>query len=155
MGIEDEIKQARFASEHEKFIVNIALTQSQLNANFQRMLKPLGISMQQFNVLRILKGKDPEAVCLADISCRMVDKMSNASRLVDKLFQKGLVQRETCAQDRRQIDVTLTDAGKDILNQANVVVGDAIQRFKSVPKKQLEKANDALDNIRDILHEET
>lgn len=152
MGVEDEIKQERFASEYEKLVVNIALTQSQLNANFQRSLKPLGISIQQFNVLRILKGKAPEAVCLADISCRMVDKMSNASRLVDKLFQKGYVERQVCTQDRRQIDVTLTNSGAEVLHKANLIIDESLKQFKNIPKKQLEKANEALDQIRDQIH---
>jgi DNA-binding MarR family transcriptional regulator len=128
--------------------VNIALTQSQLNAEFQRALKPVGLSMQQFNVLRILKGKDPDPVCLNDISSRMVDKMSNASRLVEKLYQKGLINRLTCENDRRQIDVTITAEGKEILESANKVVSELMDKFSKVKTKHLEQANAALDEVR-------
>src|SRR6187399_2817650 len=94
MSIEQDIKQEKFESEFHKAAVNILFTSGWLyNANATR-LKPHGITPEQYNVLRILRGSHPKPIMLAEITCRMIDKSSNATRLVEKLRQKGLAKRD-------------------------------------------------------------
>lgn len=108
MKIEDEIKQSKFHSEYQKLAINILFTNQWLTTNTTKILKPFGISPQQYNVLRILKGQSPNAISVSNIMDRMIDKMSNTSRLVEKLRQKELIERVTCEKDRRQVDVKIT-----------------------------------------------
>ena len=85
-------------------------------------LKPFGLSGQQFNILRILRGQYPEPASVKLLTARMIDKMSNASRLVDKLLEKELVVRTTCPNDRRSVDVVLTEKGLEVLAAASTAV---------------------------------
>lgn len=115
MDLEKEIKQTQFVSEVQKAVLNILFTSSWLNGLATKRLKPFDISPQQYNVLRILRGSHPKPLMLADISSRMLDKMSNATRLVEKLRQKGFCTRNLSAQSRRQVDITITDIGLQML----------------------------------------
>src|SRR6478752_5295845 len=116
MRLEDEIKQQKkFNNEFEKLAVNILFTASWLDTIHIQRFKPYGISPQQYNVLRILRGSSPKPLMLGDIACRMIDKNSNATRLVEKLRLKGLVKREVCEKNRRQVDIIITNKGMDLL----------------------------------------
>src|SRR5688572_23634892 len=102
MSLENDLQQEKFSNEFNKAAVNILFTSSWLyNINAAR-LKAYDITPEQFNVLRILRGTHPEPMMLADITCRMIDKSSNATRLVEKLRQKNFLKREICADNRRQ-----------------------------------------------------
>jgi DNA-binding MarR family transcriptional regulator len=115
MSLEAEIKQEKFESEHQKAAVNVLFTSSWLyNLNAQ-YLKGQGLTPEQFNVLRILRGSHPRALKLADITCRMIDKSSNATRLVEKLRQKSMVSRSVCKSNRRQVDIHITPKGLRVL----------------------------------------
>jgi DNA-binding MarR family transcriptional regulator len=150
MKLEDEIKQRKtFTNDYERLIVNILYTASWLEGKNIQRLKPYGISPQQFNVLRILRGSAPEPVSLNVISQRMIDKNSNATRLVEKLRQKGLVKREVCPNNRRQVDITITPAGKDLLTTIDKSAEEWFERFEHVNKKQVVMLNELLDMIRD------
>ena len=118
--IEDEILQSKFEDEHQKVVINVLFTASWLDVKNIQRLKPFGISPQQFNVLRILRGSFPNALRLGDISDRMIDKNSNATRLVEKLSQKNLVKREVCGHSRRQVDIWITQEGLAILERIDV-----------------------------------
>jgi len=98
-------------------MVNVLYTSNWLANRQAQLLKPSGLTLQQYNVLRILRGQHPSPVKVSDITERMLDKMSNASRLVDKLVLKDLVLRTECPSDRRAVDVIITDAGLDLLKQ--------------------------------------
>lgn len=148
MRIEDEIKQEQFKSPLQKAIINILFTASWLSGEQNRVLKPFGISWQQFNILRILRGQHPKEVCVADIKERMIDKMSNVSRLVEKLYQKQLVNRVTSATDRRMVDITLTEAGVKLLDQVGRVMEDNQKAMLSLESEQLELLNGLLDELR-------
>lgn len=115
MEIEREIKQARFRNEFHKVVVNILFTSGWLSVTSTQMLKPFGVSPQQFNILRILRGQHPNPATVRMLQERMLDKMSNASRLVEKLRLKGLVERHENEKDRRQVDVKITQKGLDLL----------------------------------------
>lgn len=115
MEIEQAIHQKEFANERERAIVNILYTSSWLTYIQMGVFKEYDISMQQYNVLRILRGQYPKPATVNMLIERMIDKSSNASRIVEKLRTKGLVVRSECPKDRRQVDVILTQTGIDLL----------------------------------------
>jgi len=116
MSIETEIKQTTpFKTPYHRVMVNLIYTSNWIADNQSKLLKPFGLTLQQYNVLRILRGQFPAPVKVSDITERMLDKMSNASRLVDKLLLKELVLRTECPTDRRAVDVVITDAGMALL----------------------------------------
>ncbi|MFZ6011789.1 MAG: MarR family winged helix-turn-helix transcriptional regulator [Bacteroidota bacterium] len=148
MLLEEEIKQVKFASEFEKAAVNILFTGSWLyNTNAAR-LKKFGITPEQFNVLRILRGHHPETMMLGDITCRMIDKSSNATRLVEKLRQKGLLKREICADNRRQVDVSITDKGLILLKKIDAESDEWLKKLKNMTKTEAQELNRILDKLR-------
>lgn len=151
MGIEDDIQQKKFASPAEKAIVNISYTNSFFAGLINSALKERKISLQQFNVLRILKGQHPRPVSVNEITSRMVDKMSNASRLVDKLCDKELVMRTACMYDKRQVDVSLTKLGVTSLEELNVSVDGVIKSHSNLQPDEFETLNTLLDRLRSTI----
>ncbi|RME96494.1 MAG: MarR family transcriptional regulator [Bacteroidetes bacterium] len=119
MKLEDAIQQWTFINEYQKAHLNILLTASTLNQRTTSLLKPYGLTWQQFNILRILRGQYPKPATVKLLTERMIDKMSNASRLVDKLVDKGLVKRTPCTDDRRRVDVAITDKGLVLLAEVS------------------------------------
>ena len=119
MRIEDEIKQKSFTSEYVKAHVNILFTASWLSAGSLNSLKSLGISNHQFNILRILKGMYPNPGSIKELTERMIDKSSNASRLVDKLIAKKLVLKAKSSSDNRRAEVVISEEGLSLLILAN------------------------------------
>ncbi|GAB2557454.1 MarR family winged helix-turn-helix transcriptional regulator [Spirosoma aerophilum] len=118
MSIETDIKQSTpFRSPYQRAIVNLLYTSNWIAGSQTQLLKPFKLTLQQYNVLRILRGQYPNPIKVSDITERMLDKMSNASRLVDKLVAKKLVLRTECPSDRRAVDVVITDKGLDLLKQ--------------------------------------
>jgi DNA-binding MarR family transcriptional regulator len=148
MGLESDIKQERFTNEHEKAAVNILYTSSWLyNLNAGR-LKAHGITPEQFNVLRILRGSAPNALMLSDITSRMIDKNSNATRLVEKLRQKGLLKREICETNRRQVDIYITDKGLTVLKRIDQEADEYLSSLKKITKSEAIELNRILDKLR-------
>ncbi|MBC3788718.1 MarR family winged helix-turn-helix transcriptional regulator [Spirosoma utsteinense] len=118
MSIEADIKQTTpFKTPYHRVMVNLMYTSNWVADSQMRVLKPFGLTLQQYNVLRILRGQHPNPVKVSDITERMLDKMSNASRLVDKLVAKKLVLRTECPSDRRAVDVVITDQGLALLKR--------------------------------------
>ena len=121
MSIETDIKQTTpFKTPYHRVMVNLMYTSNWLADSQMRLLKPFGLTPQQYNVLRILRGQYPNPVKVSDITERMLDKMSNASRLVDKLVAKNLVLRTECPSDRRAVDVVITDQGMALLKRLDI-----------------------------------
>jgi len=150
MSIESDIKQGKFSSEYQKLFINIAYTSSYLTSLLSTYLKPYGLSMQQYNVLRILRGQDPEPVSINSITDRMIDKMSNASRLVDKLHLKELVERRKCETDGRQVDVLLSTKGKNTLAELDEIMPIFESGFHHIEEDEAKLLNQFLDRIRNI-----
>ena len=96
------------------------------------LLKPYGVTPEQFNILRILRGQQGKPIALRDISNRMIDKNSNTSRLVDKLLAKGLVQREACPEDRRRVDIVLTPSGRQLIEELKNIMDQEISSLNGV-----------------------
>jgi DNA-binding MarR family transcriptional regulator len=148
MSLENDIRQEKFENEFQKAAVNILFTGSWLyHANSLR-LKPFGITPEQYNVLRILRGSHPKALMLAEITCRMIDKSSNATRLVEKLRLKGLVKREICENNRRQVDIIITSKGMDVLGRIDKESEAWIALLKGISKAEAQELNRILDKLR-------
>lgn len=147
MKIEEAIKQKKFDSATQKAVVNLMYTASWMESMSAAALKPHGISIQQYNLLRILRGQYPNPASVGLLQERMLDRMSNASRLVEKLRLKKLVERRECPADRRQVDVLITPAGLELLEKAG-------QRIQSdayaigLNEKEAEQLSDLLDKMR-------
>ena len=149
MRIEDAIQQKVFSSEYQKVQINILYTASWLSQLSAQVLKPYNISWQQFNLLRILRGRYPEPATVKILMERMIDKMSNTSRLVEKLRQKGLVERKSSDDDRRQVEVTITPLGLEVLEEAS----DAMEKQLStlmdrICEEEASQVNFILDKLR-------
>jgi DNA-binding MarR family transcriptional regulator len=149
MTIEEEIKQQKkFGSEFEKAAVNLLFTGGWLhNANAAR-LKEHSLTPEQFNVLRILRGSYPKPLMLGDVTCRMLDKSSNATRLVEKLRQKGLVKREICEKNRRQVDIMITEKGLGLLTKLDNESEEWLNPLKNLSKNEAQELNRLLDKLR-------
>jgi DNA-binding MarR family transcriptional regulator len=148
MGLEEAIRQKKFDSEYHKVAVNILFTSSwlyNLNAVF---LKPFQVTPEQFNVLRILRGSHPNPLRLADISCRMIDKNSNATRLVEKLRQKGMVSRMVCENNRRQVDIHITPKGRRMLEKIDQESGQWTSTLQRLSMTEARQLNALLDKLR-------
>lgn len=122
MKLEDELQHASFENEYLKAILNVMVTADLFGNATNMVLKPYGISKEQFNVLRILRGQHPKPATVQAITARMISKSSNATRLVEKMRQKGLVERNPCSGDRRKVDVCITEEGLALLEKLDPLV---------------------------------
>jgi DNA-binding MarR family transcriptional regulator len=149
MKLEEEIQQQKFRSEFHKLAVNITYTHFWLMDRMTSMLKPHGLSIQQFNVLRILRGQHPKPSTINLLKERMLDKHSDASRLVERLRLKGLVNRCPCTNDRRSVDIVISDEGLKLLKKIDSQNGAFDQVFDSLSEQEAGEINDLLDKLRD------
>lgn len=113
--IEEEIKQQKFRSNHQKAVINLLYTANWVQGKQQAFFKPFQITAQQFNILRILKGQHPNSISATEIKSRMLDRNSDVSRLLDRLLGKNLVTKRTCPNDKRATDVNITEEGLELL----------------------------------------
>jgi DNA-binding MarR family transcriptional regulator len=148
MRIEDAIKQKSFKDPYNKALVNLLYTNSYIVARQGKLFKPYGLSPEQYNVLRILRGKHPEPITVSSIQDRMLNKMSNASRLVEKLKQKDLVNRTECPSDRRQVDITITEKGLGTLADLEDKIDNFNRQILNLNESELQQLNELLDKLR-------
>lgn len=149
MKLEEELKQTRFKDEYHRAMLNIIYTGGWLELNTSHVLKEYDLSTQQFNVLRILRGSSPKPLNLLDIQERMMDKMSNATRLVEKLRQKGLLTRQQCDANRRKVDITITAKGLALLKELDPVMEKNHKHLvKRITKEEAIILSDLLDKLR-------
>lgn len=148
MSIEKAIKQKKFENEYQKLLVNLIYTTGYISNAQNRILKPFGISAQQYNVLRILRGQHPASVTVGVVAERMLDKNSNASRLIDKLKQKGFIERTACKYDRRQKHVQISKDGLKFLQQVDKKNRAFQKQFEVITVDDARKMNKLLDQLR-------
>ena len=148
MSIEQDIQQKSFKDPYQKVVVNLMYTHSWLTAQQARVLKPFGLTQAQYNVLRILRGQYPKPATVNLIIERMIDKMSNASRLVDKLVAKKLVDRHVCPKDRRAVDVCITQKGLDLLTKIDVTLEEWQNILMVLNEQEANQLSDLLDKLR-------
>ena len=145
--IDDELR-SRFESEQQKAMLNILFTANWFRSQQVGLFKPFGISPQQYNILRILRGAKGR-MNMHNVKERMIDRAPNATRLTDKLIAKGLVQRERCEEDRRVVYVRISDKGLDLLQQIDRKNRTLMQRtLERVGDTDAHSLNRILDNWR-------
>lgn len=148
MKIEEEIKQTEFRNEYQKLAINLLYTGNWINAKNLEFLKPHKLTLQQFNILRILRGQYPNPATVNLLIERMLDKMSNASRIVDKLVAKKLVLRNSCPEDRRRVDIIITDKGLRLLEKIEKDENKWDEKFKNLSLNEAIELNNYLDKLR-------
>lgn len=148
MLLEQAIKQEKFSSLELRTLLNLYHTHSCMQAASHAVLKPFKISVQQFNILRILKGQKGNPVNVSDITERMLDKMSNTSRLIEKLRSKGLIDRRECPRDRRKAEILITDKGLDLVEEASKAMDEStLHRMEVLNQSELLLLNQILDKL--------
>ena len=148
MKIEEEIKQKSFRSEFQKLAVNLMFTHGWLMASNKLLLQEYEITITQYNILRILRGQYPKPISINLLKERMLDKMSDTSRLVERLRTKGLVDRKVCRKDRRKSDVKITEKGLELLKELDHIDEESENLFSNLSKKEATLLNDLLDKLR-------
>jgi DNA-binding MarR family transcriptional regulator len=146
--IEDAIQQREFKNPFNKAVVNLLFTHSYLVTAQNALMKPHDLSPEQYNVLRILRGQNGVPTTVSSIQDRMLNKMSNASRLVDKLKSKDLVKREECPSDRRQVDILITEKGLRLLEVLEKQVEESHKSTLHLTENEANQLNDLLDKLR-------
>jgi len=149
MKIEEEIKSTVALDNPKKIILNILYTQNVITDKFNEILKPYDLSGEQYNVLRILRGQKGNPANMCVIQERMIAKTSNTTRLVDKLLLKKFVTRNVCPENRRKIEVLITQKGLDILTELDPKVIEHENFFsKNLNSEELEQLNILLEKYR-------
>jgi len=134
---------------NKQTVINVSLVSIWIKDEVLTALKPYELSIEQFNVLRILRGKKGEAANLKDIQDRMVNKMSNTTRLVDKLILKQYVERFICEKNRRKVEIFITDKGLDILQTIDPIIDHTEQQItKNLSPSELKQLNTLLLKMR-------
>ncbi|WP_192823449.1 MarR family winged helix-turn-helix transcriptional regulator [Rufibacter sp. LB8] len=149
MKIEEEIKQPVFKDPYHKAHINLIFTANWVGLRQSNLFKPFGVTLPQYNVLRILRGQHPKPATVNLIIERMLDKTSNASRIVDKLEVKQLVTRTQCATDRRTVDILITEKGLALLKQMDEVEDLKKVGVHNLSAQEATLLSDLLDKIRD------
>jgi len=148
MKLEDEIKQSKFKSPQQRLAVNLLYSVNWLNDHYARFFKGIDITTQQFNVLRILRGQYPRHCSLKLVKERMLDRMSDASRIVDKLVAKKYVDRQECPADRRAVNLIITAKGQKLLKKLDFIDEEILETFKSLSAEDVRVLNMLLDKMR-------
>lgn len=149
MKIEEIIKSVSKVSIEKKILLNILYTQNVLSEKFNEILKPFDLSTEQFNVLRILRGQNGKPVNMSDIQERMLTKNSNTTRLIDKLISKEMVIRNVCPNNRRKMEIVITNIGLETLEKLDPLVENFEKKLKNnLTSEELENLNTLLEKFR-------
>ena len=148
MQIGEEIQSNKFEDNYHKAVINITYTYGWLSNTFRCRFERHNLTQQQFNVLRILRGQYPNPATINMIKERMLDKMSDASRIVDRLIQKGLVSRCTNNKDRRAVDIRISEAGLEILSKMDEEFKTSDLLKNNLTEEEASQLSDLLDKLR-------
>jgi len=148
MKLEEEIRQDKFRNENHKLAVNIIFTNGWLTNHQSKLFGKFDITGTQYNILRILRGQHPSPVSINLLKERMLDKMCDASRLVERLRKKGWVEREICEEDRRRANVGITDAGLELLTKLDEYNDTFDNLFANLTSDEVKQLNNLLDKFR-------
>ena len=148
MKIEDEIQLKDFKNNYRRMIVNLIFTGNHVHGIVSSYVKPFGISLEQHNVLGILRGQHPAPTTFTAIQERMYNKSSNVTRLVDKLITMGLVHRELNPEHRRKMNITITDKGLGLLSEVDKVMDQLYAEFHTLTKDEADTISNLLDKLR-------
>jgi len=149
MNVENILKTDKKIPLKSKTLIHFLLVNNAVNAALSAALKPHGVSLQQFNVLRILRGQNEKPASLATLNERMVTKMSNTTRLVDKLLLKEYVERKVCPSNRRKIEIRITKKGLSILKKMDESMSKAEdQLLQNLSDQEMEQLNILFDKFK-------
>jgi DNA-binding MarR family transcriptional regulator len=148
MKIEEEIKQKKFRSAEQKALINLIYTSNWLQAKQQDFFKSFGITGQQFNILRILRGQHPNSISATEIKSRMLDRNSDVSRLLDRLILKSLITKTTCPSDKRATDVSITEEGLELLKTIEKKEKEGVAPVLTLTEEEAEQLSNLLDKSR-------
>lgn len=147
MSIEKDIAQPKFRNDYQKALVNFIFTHHWLNERMSRIFDREAITGQQFNILRILRGAGKPLSTL-QIRDRMLDRMSDTSRIVDRLILKGLVKKDICPTDKRKVDVSITAEGQKLLERLDLIQDEIDGVFNNLSEAEAKTLTQLLDKIR-------
>ena len=148
MSLEQDIKQAKFRNEHHKASINIIHTYNWVMERQKALFGAENITPQQFNILRILRGSAPRPISTLQIRERMLDRMSDTSRIVDRLVLKGLAGKKTCTSDKRLVDISITDTGLKLLQRLDAKNAEMDATLGALSEDEVKTLNILLDKIR-------
>ena len=148
MKLEEEIHQQTFRNEWQKAMINLLFTHGWMTRRVKAHLKGSGVSMQQYNVLRILNGSHPTPLTTSTISKRMLDKASDASRIVDRMHHKGWVEKSVCKEDKRLVNVLLSPRGRELIAELEQLSGNLDQILGNLSNEEAKELNTLLDRLR-------
>ncbi|TKC03973.1 MarR family winged helix-turn-helix transcriptional regulator [Pedobacter frigoris] len=148
MQLQNEIQASRFESTHQQAVVNVIFTCNWCNDKFKQAMMPYNVTTQQFNVLRILRGQYPKPSTINLLKARILDKMCDASRIVDRLVQKELVVKESNPIDKRAVDILISEKGLDLLKQMDLEVDLSAPVSSNLTDEEAEQLNYLLDKMR-------
>ncbi|HKP32111.1 MAG TPA: winged helix DNA-binding protein [Chitinophagaceae bacterium] len=147
MSIEKDISQRKFSSEFQKAMVNLIYTHNWMMERMKQFFEKADLTPQQFNILRILRGAG-QPLSTLQIRQRMLDKMSDTSRIVDRLIKKGLTKKVVCKTDRRLVDVSITEKGLKLLDKLDEAQNELDSIVSHLSEKEANEFNNLLDKIR-------
>jgi MarR family transcriptional regulator, 2-MHQ and catechol-resistance regulon repressor len=148
VGIEKDIHQDTFTSARHKALINLLYTYGWAIEKIKEDLARFDVTHQQFNILRILRGSHPRPLSTLQIRERMLDKMSDTSRIVDRLVAKDLVKKTTCTADKRLVDVVITDKGQKLLNKVDSETDNVSKIMGNLSEKDAGMLTSLLDKLR-------
>ncbi len=148
MTLEKDISQRNFRNLNQKSMVNLIYTYHWVVEKIKDLLSAEDITLQQYNILRILRGSFPAPLSTLQIRDRMLDKMSDTSRIVDRLVVKGLVQKNTSKTDKRLVDVIITDEGRELLSTLDLHNDQLDNIVTSLSEDEMNTFNNLLDKLR-------
>ncbi|GMT50234.1 MAG: MarR family transcriptional regulator [bacterium] len=148
MRIEDEVKTTSFHSIQQKLSSNIIFTHGWAYDQMQEVFGAYGLTSQQYNVLRILRGQYPEAITTANIHNRMLEKNAGVSRLVDRLLKKDFVEKTVCEKDKRLVDVIISDKGLKVLEEIDSEWHRIDAIYSNLSDEEIHTLNGLLDKLR-------
>jgi MarR family transcriptional regulator, 2-MHQ and catechol-resistance regulon repressor len=148
VGIEKDIHQVKFVSSRQKAMINLLFTYGWVIERIKNFLAAEDITHQQFNILRILRGSFPQPLSTLQIRERMLDKMSDTSRIVDRLVIKGLVKKSICPTDKRLVDVVITDKGQRLLKKIDAESDYIPEIMSNLSENDAEMLSSLLDKLR-------
>lgn len=148
MGLDKDIHQQNFRSDKHKAILNILYTYGWILERVKQFLSKEDITHQQFNILRILRGAAPDPLSTLQIRERMLDKMSDTSRIVDRMVTKGLVKKVVCSKDKRLVDVTITEKGQKLLKRLDLEQDHLEEIMQKLTDKEAAELSNLLDKLR-------
>lgn len=148
MKIEEEIRQQKFRDSYQKVAINLLFTAGWLEGKQQEFFKPYGVTPQQFNILRILRGQHPKSISGVDIKSRMLDKNSDVSRMLDRLAKKLLITKSQCPDDKRATNVQITIPGLELLKTIDRKLEQTEKTSLALSEEEALQLSNLLDKSR-------